>query len=240
MVDLQCPDPVETIVAHGVEMEDVEARAQDRDERQEPVAVQPVPVEIVGMPVRGRDHDDPAVEHAPEQPRDQHRVGDVPDLELVEAQQPVALRHHGCDRADRFRPGVGTAPCVDQVVRLLHEGVEMHPAFALDGDGVVKQVHQHRLAAPDAAVDVETARRTNRPPAPGEPVHNSAERTGRNLRAPCTESDMEGLQPFDRTFLRRIRLQDIGLEQGSVATERILPGRHPYRPPVMSMIDPAQ
>ncbi len=44
-------------------------------------------------------------------------------------------------------------------MHVLHEIVEMHPAFAIHGNGFVKQVHQHRFAAPDFAVNIKALRR---------------------------------------------------------------------------------
>src|SRR3546814_17574605 len=40
-----------------------------------------------------------------------------------------------------------------------HEGVEMDAPLPLDGELVVEQVHQHRLAAPDRAPQVDAAQR---------------------------------------------------------------------------------
>ncbi len=51
--------------------------------------LQAVLVEPVGRPVGRRDHDDPAFEQALEQPAQDHGVGDVDDVELVEAEQPA-------------------------------------------------------------------------------------------------------------------------------------------------------
>ena len=47
-------------------------------------------------------------------------------------------------------------------MHLLHEGMEMHAAFRRDGDGLEKEIHQHRLAAPDAAPDVKALGRRYR------------------------------------------------------------------------------
>jgi hypothetical protein len=44
-------------------------------------------------------------------------------------------------------------------VGLEHEGVEMHPPLGLDPDMLEREVHQHRLAAPDPAPQID-ARRT--------------------------------------------------------------------------------
>lgn len=41
-------------------------------------------------------------------------------------------------------------------VDLLHEGMEVHAAFALDRRVFEKQIHDHRLATADPAVEVQT------------------------------------------------------------------------------------
>ena len=58
------------------------------DEGQEQRPVQPALVEIVRRDVGGRHHDGAELEQPGEQPPQDHRVGDVGDVKLVEAQQP--------------------------------------------------------------------------------------------------------------------------------------------------------
>ncbi|EKD61090.1 MAG: hypothetical protein ACD_54C00406G0002, partial [uncultured bacterium] len=48
------------------------------------------------------------------------------------------------------------------MVDFLHEGMKMHPAFLGNGQVGKEQVHQHRLAAPDAAPQVKALRRCDR------------------------------------------------------------------------------
>ena len=62
--------------------------AQQRDEGNEQRAVEAVLVKIVRLDVRGRDHDDAVLEQPREQAAEDHRVGDVGDVEFVEAEQP--------------------------------------------------------------------------------------------------------------------------------------------------------
>ena len=45
--------------------------------------------------------------------------------------------------------------CVNALVHVDHEFVEMDAAFSLDRACLEEQIHQHRLAAPDLAVKVE-------------------------------------------------------------------------------------
>jgi hypothetical protein len=58
---------------------------QEGDEGDEAVALQPILVEHVGWPVRGRHEDNPGREECDEQPLEDRRIGNVGDLELVEA-----------------------------------------------------------------------------------------------------------------------------------------------------------
>src|SRR5579885_2423020 len=54
--------------------------------------------------------------------------------------------------------GASAARRLDPVVHVEHEGVEMHPPLRRDRRGGEEQVHQHRLAAPDRAPQVDAAR----------------------------------------------------------------------------------
>ena len=129
---------------------------QERDERLEKRPVQPVLVKLVGRTVRGRDHRDAALEQPLEQAADDHRIGDVGDLHLVEGEKPELTRDLFRHRADGV-VGARLAGAVQALLHLLHEGVEMHAPLAADVDGAMEQVHQHRLAAPDPAPEVEAA-----------------------------------------------------------------------------------
>ena len=75
---------------------------QQRDERQEQRAIEPVFVQLAGRQVRGRDHHDAELEQPREQPAEDHGVGDVGDVEFVEAQQPGLLGDRGGGELDRI------------------------------------------------------------------------------------------------------------------------------------------
>ena len=75
---------------------------EQRDERQEQRAVEPVLVELVGRDVRGRHHHDAELEQPREQPAEDHRVGDVGDVEFVEAEQPGLLGDRRGGEPDRI------------------------------------------------------------------------------------------------------------------------------------------
>ena len=149
-------DAAEAVIRGAVEGDDVQPLADERDEGQEELAVEAVPVEIVRLQVRGGDDDGAVGKQALEQAADDHGVGNVGDLHLVEAEEAGFLGdglRHGGDRILR----VGLARGVEALVHLLHEGVEVDAALGRDIDHGMEQVHQHGLAAADLAVDVEAA-----------------------------------------------------------------------------------
>ena len=90
-----------------------------------------------------------------QQPVQDHRVGDVGDVELVEADQAEAPG----DAPAQFVERVDRAAQVLQfAVHLAHELVEVQPRLALQRHRLVEAVHQEALAAADSAVHVDPAR----------------------------------------------------------------------------------
>jgi hypothetical protein len=135
-----------------------------RDEGQKQRAIEPAAVEIVRRDVRGGDDHDAEFEQPREQPAEDHRVGDVGDVEFVEAQQPRILGDGVGGQPDRL--GVGDLAVLEQIAEMArtlvdvgHELVEMHPALAHHRRRREEQIHQHGLAAADVAVNVEPAHR---------------------------------------------------------------------------------
>jgi hypothetical protein len=124
-------------------------RLQQRDEGQEELPVQPVLVQIVGRPVRGGDHHHAGGEQRLEQPPDDHRVGDVGDLHLVEGTAAAPLRDTGIgDRRDRIvhpGPRASSHPACTSCMKAWKCTRRSPRRLRLE-----EQVHQHRLAAPDA------------------------------------------------------------------------------------------
>ncbi len=70
------------------ELHDVDVLLQQRDERQEQRAVEPVGVKLGRRHIGGRDQHHAQFEQPREQPAEDHGVGDVGDVEFVEAEQP--------------------------------------------------------------------------------------------------------------------------------------------------------
>ena len=118
--------------------------------------MQAVRIQAVGLEVGGRDEAHAVVEQRLEQAVQDHRVGDVGDVKLVEADQPVAPR----DAPAQLVAAGRRCRCssAQLAVHLAHELVEMQPRLALQRHGAEEAVHQEALAAPDAAVHVHAAR----------------------------------------------------------------------------------
>jgi hypothetical protein len=113
-------------------------------------SIQPVGVEVR----RGDDRDTVGV-HRVEQPVQDHRVGDIRDVELVEADQPEAPP----DALAQLVQRVGDAlEFLQLAVDFAHELVEMQPCLALQRHGLEEAVHQEAFPAPHPAVHVDTAR----------------------------------------------------------------------------------
>ncbi len=160
-IDLRPLQPVLAIIGLAFQFADLHPLLQELDEGQEERPVEPVLVKIVRHPVRGGDDGHAPIEEHLEEPPDDHRIGDVGDLHLVEAEKAELPRDFLGDRPDRI-VDPGLARGMQRRLHLLHEGVEMHPALGLDPDIVVKEVHQHRLAASDAAPEIEALHRLGR------------------------------------------------------------------------------
>jgi hypothetical protein len=139
------------------QLDDIHALHNEIDERQEKLAVEAVLVKRARRGVRGRHHDDAALKQVLKQPPEDHRVGNVRHLQLVEAQQP-----RFCGNAvgnERYWIAVdGLARLADALVHVGHELVEVVTPLGRECDAGKEHVHKHRLAAPDAAVHVEPAR----------------------------------------------------------------------------------
>ena len=148
----------QAVILAAVQLDDVELLLHQGDEGQEQFALQPAFIKLVGLAVGRRHHDDAIGEQRGEQATEDGGVGDVGDLKLVETEQPGLAR----DFLGEFRHRIGLgafgaqAPRMQALMHLDHEGVEMHAPLVMRGDRsrVVKQVHQHGLAAPDRAEDI--------------------------------------------------------------------------------------
>jgi hypothetical protein len=150
--------PLQPVIGGAVERQHVQPAFDQRDERQEVLAVQPVLVQFRRRAV-GCGHHGNAMVHDQrgEQPAHDHGVGTVVHDHLVEAQHARFLPDRGGDRQDRIAAFL-LALLTQARVHVEHEFVEVRAALGGDGKVVVEQVHQHGLAAPHAAPHVQSAR----------------------------------------------------------------------------------
>jgi hypothetical protein len=150
------PGPApQAIVDAGVDLDHVELPAQEIDGRQEQLALQAVRIEALRRIVGGDAEQHAGVEQGLHQAAQHHGVGDVGDVEFVEAHQPRFAGdagRHLCQRVGFIAVGA------QRLVHLAHEGVEMHAALAIVGHGGEEAVHQEALAAPYPAPEPDAAR----------------------------------------------------------------------------------
>ena len=156
MPDLHARQTIKAVIRRAVQLDHLQPLLDKVDERHEQLAIEPVLVEVTRWPVGRGDHRHTLVQQRREQPREDHGVGRVVDHHLVEAEQPRlggdALR----DRWDRIAPAL-LADAADALVHVEHEGMEVDAALRFGGDVVEGEVHQHGLAAPHPAPQVDAA-----------------------------------------------------------------------------------
>jgi hypothetical protein len=110
-------------------------------------------------------------------------------------------------------------------VRFLHEGVEVDAALAGDLGGVEEQVHQHGLAAPDRADEVEAVRRGGRRAqlaraALAEQARQHAALRRPPLRIVAAQADPQALQQLGGVGLGGVRPQRAGGDAGAIGRQR--------------------
>jgi hypothetical protein len=95
-----------------------------------------------------------------------------------------------------------------------HESVEMHPALVPAGhiDRIVEEVHQHRLATPHPAIEVEPQRRLLPLPGKAKPRLPAP----RRARIVAAQGVMKALQLFHGQFLGGIARQRPRRDQAAV------------------------
>ena len=120
---------------------------------------------------------------------------------------------HRLDRilALRGAPLHRLAVRVDRGMYLGHEGMQVDAPLLGDGDMVEEHVHEHRLAAPDAAPDVEPLRRIA-----GLGADEPAERRGFPRRRIAVEFLSKSLEQRDDLRLRGVALESASPHAGLV------------------------
>jgi hypothetical protein len=143
------------VVGAVVHAEHFELLVEQRDRGQDAVAVQPAGIQVVGLEIGGGDEAHAVLEQRHQQPMKNHRVGDVRHVELVEADELVALGDAQAQLVQRVDRALQLAQLA---VHLAHEFVEVQARLAAQRHRVEEQVHQEALAPPDATVHVDAAR----------------------------------------------------------------------------------
>ncbi|GIX25097.1 MAG: hypothetical protein KatS3mg122_2328 [Caldimonas sp.] len=193
MVKLDMLQRALPVVGAVVHIDDLEMLLEQFDGRQDAVPMQPVRIELVGMKVRGRDDTHSVLEQCLQQSVQDHRIGHVGHVELVEANQTVASRDASPEFVQRIdRP----FEVLQFAVHLPHELVEMQAGLARERDGLEEAVHQEALAPPYPAVHVHTPRNGR-----------MTQQLGQRVRAPSLVGRpfiLTALQGSHGTKLRRV------------------------------------
>ena len=221
-VDVHGPEGVQAVVDRAVQFQNLQLLLQEPYDGQKAFALEPALVQVTGGAV-GRGHNHHAgLEQGFEQTPQDHGVGDGGHVELVEAQQPRPvdddLGKGGQGIGDLRRPaGLDRLPeAVHPVVHFEHEGVEVDVLFRLDRRAREEHIHEHGLAAPGAAEQIEplgslllaAAKRQPRLPA-----------TGPQVRRVAGQRSVQVLQLLRRQFLGHVGLDLPAGQQGAIGVE---------------------
>ena len=220
MVDRQVAQALQPVVDRPVERHDVDLRLEQLNERQEAVPVKPIFVQPLGRPVRGRDHHYAPNEQPFEQAPQDHRVGDVDDMELIEAENTLLRRDLRGQSLQGLLARAVPAQAMQAPLYLEHEGVEVHPSQCHAGGGLGEEVHKHRLASAYPAVEVDAARRCRSlrlacEAEPGEQTAAVRRRCGRRRKLAREPVETRG-----SGLLHRIRAQVALLDQRAIGGEQ--------------------
>ncbi|MCY1426411.1 hypothetical protein D9M71_422300 [compost metagenome] len=146
----------QAVIHAAVDVDDMGVLLQQRDGRQEARALQAVLVEAVGNDVGSGDQAHAVLEQLFEQGGEDHRVGDIGDEELVEADHPRLVGEALADDGQRVLLALEG---FHFLVHALHEAVEVRAHLLLERQRVVEGVHQVGLAAADTAPEVQAPHR---------------------------------------------------------------------------------
>jgi hypothetical protein len=218
-VGLQALQGLAAVVDAALDADDVEPFLEQFNGRQHALPVQAVRIETVGSVVAGHDEGHAVAEQPEQKSFQDHRVGDVGEVELVEADQPITPRHAPCHLVERI---LHAAQVAQFAMDPAHELVEMQAALTAYRHGFEEAVHDETLSAPDAAMQPDAAwdlRPEDHPPQDVPPNHLEV-----------LEFVRKALQPLDGRQLRRIcpgsrvpraRLKTFGERQSYMFSDRL-------------------
>ena len=138
------------------------------------------------------------------------------------------MRDFRRDRGDRvfarhFAPLVRLPPTVQSGVHVRHEAMKVRPALPRHVGGGVEEIHQHRLAAPDRAVDVQAARRFR-----GLDAHETRKSARLRLDPVAAKLRAQRIQPVGDGRLRRVEFEAMIEDERPILLGD--GGHHPPRP----------
>ena len=209
-VDIDTLQRQAPIVGSGIDIKNIEMVFQERDRGQDGVAIQTVGIEIIGSVV-GRHHEDHAMtEKAVQQALENHGIGHIRDMKLIETDQAIPRGKPAGDLIER----ITHLPEITQfAMHAAHELMKVHPGLAHHRYGFVEHIHEQALAASDTAIHPDAAwhRRA---------IEQLAQQSG----PPALEFDqiiVKPLQPFDRSQLRSVAAVATFGQQLCVALEDV-------------------
>src|SRR3989475_247430 len=208
MVDLDALQHALAEVDAAVDVQNIEALLEQRDRRQEIVALEPVLVQIVRTVVRSHAADDSEIHHPPEQPADDHGVGNIVHVQFVEADEAIAL---GDALGERAQGIFAALQLLELAVHVAHEVVESHAPFPDQRQAPVEAVHQEALSPADPAPQVHAARQRR--------VHHQALERRAAPRLVGGPLLVELLQPLDRAQLGGIAFETAAFKRLVVETD---------------------
>ena len=127
----------------------VEVFVQQRDGGQDGVAMQAVGVQPVGHVVAGHHENQLVGKERVQQALENHRVGNVRDMEFVEADDGITFGSAACHFVERVGHGLER---FQLLVHGPHEFMKMQAGLAFRGQCLEKAVHQEALATPHPTV----------------------------------------------------------------------------------------
>ena len=202
-------------------MHDARPALEQVNGRHEALPLQAVAVQVVGRRVRGGDQRGAAREQSVEQPAEDHRIADIADEELVEAQYLRCGRDIRGDAAERV---LDVAQRLQARVHLVQHPVEVHTPLTVDVERLVEKVHQEGLAASDTAPDVQACLALV--PAAEYPAEQAGTRV-----ATLSEAVLEVGEQTDDGLLRDVALVTLALKAPGVSLANVQVSRYPRRRP---------
>ena len=194
IISLRLRQSTAAIVNPCIHVDHIGHALNQLDRRQNPIAVQTIRIQIIGLVVRSHDKAHAVAHQTIEQTVQNHCVGNVGHMKFVKANQAVALRHtfgHLFQRVglpfERFQFAVHT----------VHELVKVNANFALNRTLLIVGIHQHAFAAPHATPKIHALRNLWFGKEAGQFI--------RPFRFVLSPFVFALLQAFGRCFLRKIR-----------------------------------